>query len=64
MAAALRDAAVRAGTTNVGTPARVVCDGGQTRVEFTHRVARVCPVSRQEHRSNHFSVTLRVDERK
>jgi hypothetical protein len=64
MAAALRDAAVRAGSANVGTPVRVVCDSGHTaRVEFTHRVSRVCPVSHQEHRSNHFNVTLRLDER-
>jgi hypothetical protein len=63
MAAALRDAAVRAGTTNVGTPVRVVCDGQAARVEFTHRTARVCPLSRQEHRSNHHSVMLRLDER-
>jgi hypothetical protein len=63
MAAALRDATARAGTANVGTPVRVVCDGQTARVEFTHRVTRVCPVSRQEHKSNHFSVVLRLDER-
>ena len=63
MAAALRDAAVRAGGANVGTPLRVVCDGQAARVEFTHRATRVCPVSRQEHRSNHFNITLRLDDR-
>ena len=63
MAAALRDATVRAGSASVGTPVRVVCDGQAARVEFTHREKRVCPVSRQEHRSSHFSVVLRPDER-
>jgi phage/plasmid-associated DNA primase len=33
------------------------------RVEFTHSGTRTCPVSRNEHRSNHFNVVLRADER-
>jgi hypothetical protein len=33
------------------------------RVEFTHRGTRVCPASHQQHRSNHFNVVLRLDER-
>ena len=61
-AAAVRDATARAGA-GVGFPVRVVCDGGQARVEFTHRGTRVCPVSHQEHKSNHFSVVLRAEER-
>ena len=64
-AAALRDVRIRAGTESVGTPSRVVRepDGKSVRVEFTHRGTRTCPVSRNEHRSNHFSVILRADER-
>ena len=63
--AAARDAKLRAGTDAIGTPTRVVCepDGKSVRVEFTHRGTRTCPVSRNEHRSNHFSVILRADER-
>ena len=62
--AALRDARIRAGTESVGVPSRVVRDDGQSvRVEFTHRGTRVCPVSRNEHKSNHFSVILRLEER-
>ena len=69
-AAALRDAKIRAGTestdstTSVGYPSRVVrVDTEGARVEFTHRGTRVCPISRNEHRSNHFSVVVRLDER-
>ena len=62
-AAALRDATVRAGTESVGYPVRAVTDGAALRVEFTHRGTRTCPVSRNEHQSNHFSVILRADER-
>ena len=64
-AAALRDAKLRAGTECVGVPSRVVRepDGKSVRVEFTHTGTRTCPVSRNEHRSNHFSVILRADER-
>jgi hypothetical protein len=40
-----------------------VKDGASVRVEFTHRGSRTCPVSRNEHRSNHFNVVLRADER-
>ena len=61
--AALRDVRIRAGTDNVGVPSRVVREPGSARVEFTHRGTRTCPVSRNEHRSNHFSVILRADER-
>ena len=63
--AALRDVRIRAGTDNVGVPSRVVRepDGKSARVEFTHTGTRTCPVSRNEHRSNHFSVILRADER-
>ena len=63
--AAARDAKLRAGTDAIGTPTRVVRepDGKSVRVEFTHRGTRTCPVSRNEHRSNHFSVILRADER-
>ena len=61
--AALRDAKVRAGTEGVGFPTRVVREPGSARVEFTHRGTRTCPISRNEHRSNHFSVILRADER-
>ena len=64
-AAAVRDARIRAGNDDIGTPTRVVRepDGKSARVEFTHRGTRTCPVSRNEHRSNHFSVILRADER-
>ena len=64
-AAALRDVRIRAGTESVGVPSRVVRepDGKSVRVEFTHTGTRTCPVSRNEHRSNHFSVILRADER-
>jgi hypothetical protein len=62
-AVALRDARIRAGTESVGYPSRVVRVDDGARVEFTHRGTRVCPVSRNEHRSNHFSVVLRADER-
>ena len=62
-AAALRDVRIRAGTESVGTPSRVVREPGSVRVEFTHSGTRTCPVSRNEHRSNHFSVILRADER-
>jgi hypothetical protein len=69
--AALRDALARAGGasvgtnvgTNVGFPTRVFADSQSARVEFTHRGTRVCPVSRQEHKSNHFCVVLRAEER-
>ena len=61
--AALRDALARAGGANVGVPTRVFVDAQSARVEFTHRGTRVCPVSRNEHKSNHFSVILRVEER-
>jgi hypothetical protein len=63
--AALRDALARAGGvgTNVGFPTRVFADAQSARVEFTHRGTRVCPVSRQEHKSNHFCVVLRAEER-
>ena len=61
--AALRDAQARAGGANVGVPTRVVADGGSVRVEFTHRGTRTCPISRNEHSSNHFSVILRAEER-
>jgi hypothetical protein len=62
-AAALRDAKARAGTESVGYPTRAVTDGASVRVEFTHRGTRTCPVSRNEHRSNHFNVVARADER-
>jgi hypothetical protein len=64
-AAAVRDAKIRARADNIGTPLRVVreSDGRSVRVEFTHRGTRVCPVSHEEHRSNHFNITLRLDER-
>ena len=62
-AAALRDAKVRAGAESVGFPTRVVREPGSARVEFTHRGTRTCPISRNEHQSNHFSVIMRADER-
>jgi hypothetical protein len=77
MAQALRAAQVRAGTERVGFPMRVVdlCekgDGGHdvigsayaVRIDFSHRsgTARVCPISRMEHESNHFFVTLGAEE--
>jgi hypothetical protein len=64
-AAAVRDAKTRAGTDNIGSVVRVVreSDALSVRVEFTHRGTRVCPVSHNEHRSNHFNVVLRLDER-
>jgi hypothetical protein len=73
MAQALRAAQVRAGTERVGFPMRVVdlCekgDGGHdviasacaVRIDFSHQsgTSRVCPISRMEHESNHFFVTL------
>ena len=65
--AAVRDALARAGGGNVGVnvgyPTRVVADAHSVRVEFAHRGTRVCPVSRQEHTSNHFSVVMRAEER-
>jgi hypothetical protein len=62
---ALRYARARAETDNVGFPVRVMREQkmGIVRVEFSKRGTRVCPVSRQEHRSNNFSVLLRVDKR-
>jgi hypothetical protein len=77
MAQALRAAQVRAGTERVGFPMRVVdlCekgDGGRdaiasacaVRIDFSHRsgTSRVCPISRMEHESNHFFVTLGAEE--
>ena len=68
MAQALRAAQVRAGTDRVGFPTRVVDLSerpeifGTTavRIEFSHQrgTVRVCPISRTEHESNHFFVTL------
>jgi hypothetical protein len=73
MAQALRAAQARAGADRVGFPTRVVeLDGkpdvfGVTavRVDFSHPsgTARVCPISRMEHESNHFCVTLGTEER-
>ena len=70
MSAALRAAAACAGTGRVGVPARVADDEwppiwGSTalRIEFSHhRGGRVCPVTRKEHASHGFFVTLGVDE--
>ena len=74
MAQALRAAQVRAGTERVGFPTRVVeLDEKATRpdahgvpavrIDFSHArgTARVCPISRMEHESNHFCVTLDAD---
>jgi hypothetical protein len=67
MAQALRAAQARAGTETVGFPKRVVeLDGVYgvgayaVRIDFTHQsgTSRVCPISRMEHESNHFCVTL------
>ena len=68
--AALREV-VRAGSpsttgsnnANVGYPTRVVLEAHSARVDFAHRGTRVCPVSHNEHVSNHFCVVLRVEER-
>jgi hypothetical protein len=72
MAQALRAAQVRAGTDRVGFPTRVVDLSerpeifGTTavRIEFSHKrgTVRVCPISRTEHESNHFFVTLGAEE--
>ena len=62
--AALREALVRAGEgSNVGYPTRVVLEAHSARVDFAHNGTRVCPVSHNEHVSNHFCVVLRVEER-
>jgi hypothetical protein len=62
--AALRDAMARAPEgANVGYPTRVSVDAKSARVEFAHRGTRACPVSRNEHKSNHFCVVLRAEER-
>jgi hypothetical protein len=72
MAQALRAAQARAGTENVGFPKRVVeVDAGYgtnasacaVRIDFSHQsgTSRVCPISRMEHESNHFCVTLGPD---
>jgi hypothetical protein len=61
--AALREALARAGASNVGYPTRVVLEAHSARVDFAHNGARVCPVSHNEHKSNHYCVVLRVDER-
>jgi hypothetical protein len=43
---------------------RVLSHGADSvRVEFGHTGARVCPVSRNEHRSNHFNVILHTEAR-
>ena len=72
MAQALRAAQVRAGTDRVGFPTRVVDLSerpeifGTTavRIDFSHQrgTSRVCPISRTEHESNHFFVTLGAEE--
>ena len=72
MGQALRAAKVRAGTERVGFPARVVelderpevFGTTAVRIEFSHvsGTARVCPISRTEHESNHFFVTLGAEE--
>jgi len=75
MAHALRAVEARAGlhrdTTRVGFPLRVVpldkpdvWGRPAVRIDFSHRSgsARVCPVSRILHESNHFFVTLGVDD--
>ena len=55
---------MRAGTDRIGTPVRVLSHGvDSVRVEFGHTGARVCPVSRNEHRSNHFNVILHTEAR-
>jgi hypothetical protein len=72
MGQALRAAQVRAGTERVGFPMRVVeldekpeiFGTTAVRIDFSHRsgTARVCPVTRAEHESNHFFVTLGAEE--
>ena len=71
MAQALRAAQVRAGTERVGFPMRVVeldekpeiFGTTAVRIDFSHAsgTSRVCPVTRTEHESNHFFVTLGAD---
>ena len=71
MAQALRAAQVRAGPETVGFPTRVVEQEDRpgvfgapaARIDFSHRsgTSRVCPISRIEHESNHFFVTLGVE---
>jgi hypothetical protein len=72
MGQALRAAQVRAGTERVGFPMRVVdlCEKPEifgttaVRIDFSHQsgTSRVCPISRTEHESNHFFVTLGAEE--
>ena len=72
MGQALLAAQVRAGTERVGFPARVVdlserpdvFGATAVRIDFSHRsgTSRVCPVTRTEHESNHFFVTLGAEE--
>ena len=63
-AVAVREARARAGTDRIATPVRVLSHGADSvRVEFGHTGARVCPVSRNEHRSNHFNVILHTEAR-
>jgi hypothetical protein len=72
MAQALRAAQVRAGTDRVGFPTRVVdlserpeiFGATAVRIEFSHQrgASRVCPISRTEHESNHFFVTVGAEE--
>jgi hypothetical protein len=74
MAHALRAVVARAGTTRVGFPTRVVeldepgdaCGrcAPSVRIDFSHArgTARVCPVSHMEHESNHFFVTIGIED--
>ncbi len=65
VAAALRDAIVRAGTDAVGAPVSVKVDAASrsVRVKLKYHGTRICPVSRNEHVSNGFNVIMRADQR-